>query len=179
MAKKSSSAKSGLETVKWLQVAIHAEKKALHNYLEYAHHSQNLTGKETFIRLARDEWQHMDILEQELARVKEGLRFKKVSIPISPVEETVSSIDHDSVTTREEGEKNEIDDLALAQQSEKKAMAFYQAKAKEVEDPAAKVILLRLADMESAHYQILQAEMDAISKTGFWMGFREISFEVE
>jgi hypothetical protein len=38
---------------------------------------------------------------------------------------------------------------------------------------------LRLAEMEEAHYELIQAEIDAIGNTGFWLGLREFSLEIE
>ena len=58
-------------------------------------------------------------------------------------------------------------------------MQFYQTRLNREKNPAAKKLLERLIQMEDAHYQILLAELDNINQTGFWLGNREISFEVE
>ena len=75
-------------------------------------------------------------------------------------------------------ERSKTGALALAMQAESKAVKFYMAKAGQTKDLSAKTPLNRLAEMEKAHYQILQAELHNINPTGLWMGIREISFEM-
>jgi len=36
---------------------------------------------------------------------------------------------------------------------------------------------LRLAEMEDAHYKILEAEIDGIKGSGFWPGFPEFTMD--
>ena len=40
-------------------------------------------------------------------------------------------------------------------------------------DAAAKMMCLRLAEMEDAHYNILATEIDSINGNGFWLGLPE------
>ena len=62
---------------------------------------------------------------------------------------------------------------------EKTAAEFYRAQAKAADDGKAREMYQRLAAMEEAHCELVQAEIDAIGKTGFWLGLREFSLEIE
>lgn len=165
-----------VQTAKWLQVAIGAEKMALRNYLDYAHATKDRTGKDMFIKLARDEFGHMDALEKELVRISRGRGWQALKLPASAIEKALPSLKKGQLNSAS-ADKGEVQALTAALQAEKKAMEFYLAKSRLVTDNSARRLLGRLADMEEAHHRIIQAELDSINKTGFWMGIREISFE--
>ena len=165
--------------MKWLRTAIDAEKHALKNYLDYAHLTKEVSGKNMFIQLARDEYAHMTALEKELARIHIGGTWQKITLSASPIEHAVETVKPVKSTTAESANNNETEAILLAMKAEKKAMQFYQSHLDEEKHPAARKLLTRLVEMESSHYQILQSELDSINKTGFLMGVREISFEVE
>lgn len=163
-------------SINWLQVAIESEKAALGDYLEYAHFTKDKTGKNMFIKLARDEFQHMSVLEQEFERVHKGQRWRKIKLATSDIERIVPLL-KEKGELGQEAAQNEVKALSMALKAEKKAMGFYQKKAQQERDPAARALLQRLSEMEQAHYAILQAELDYINQNGLWMGVRDISLE--
>ena len=168
-----------VSAIKWLGVAIASEKTALGDYLDYARQTQDKTGQDMFIKLAQDEFRHMTILENERARLQSGRAWQSVKIPPSPIEQIIPLANKNTAVPREMAHSNETQVLELAMKAEKKAGEFYLAQSKKADSPVACNLLQRLAKMENAHYQILQAELDNINKTGFWMGFSEISMELE
>jgi rubrerythrin len=171
--------KSDALVIKWLEVAITSEKTALGDYLKYAHLTRDKTGKDMFIKLAQDEFQHMTILEKQKGRLRAGCAWQAMKIPTSPIEQILPLAKKNTAMTQQAAQSDESQVLGLAMKAEKQAMNFYLAQSKKTDSVSACQLLQRLAKMENAHYQILQAELDNINKTGFWMGFREISMEVE
>jgi len=161
--------------IKWLGLAIVAEKTALGDYLKYARQTKDKTGQDMFTQLAGDEFQHMTILEKERELLQSGRAWQSVKIPPSPIEQIIPLADKNTSAAQ----ANETQALELALKAEKKSGEFYLAQSKKTDSPAACALLQRLTKMENAHYQILQAELDNINKTGFWMDFSEISMEVE
>ncbi|MBI4835027.1 MAG: hypothetical protein HY811_09460 [Planctomycetes bacterium] len=170
--------KSDLEVAKWLRMAINSEKQAIHDYLKYARMTENKEGKNMFIKIALDEYGHMSALEKELDNVQAGKKWEEIKLSESPVEKTLPALDTDSLSDEEKAGKNETQALAMAMKAEKKAKGFYLGKSCVVKDPFAKSLLVRLSEMEDAHYRILEAELDSINQSGFWLGIREISFEM-
>jgi len=166
-------------SIKWLRTAIDAEKKALKNYLNYAHLTKETAGKNMFIQLALDEHGHMTALEKELEQIQSGHKWQIIKLPESPIEQAVETIKPIDPDNTQNATNDETEAIMLAMKAEKKAMQFYQSQLKDETHPAAVKLLDRLVQMESAHYQILQSELDNINQTGFWMGNREISFEAE
>jgi len=167
--------KLDINAIRWLGVAIASEKTALRDYLDYAHLTRDKTGQDMFINLAQDEFHHMTILEKERERLQSGRAWQSVKIPASPIEKIIPQADKN--TSAAQGNETQVLELAL--KAEKKAGEFYLAQSKKVDSVFARNLLQRLAEMEAAHYQILQAELDNINQTGFWMGFSEISMETE
>ena len=49
-----------------LELALAAEKASLHSYLRWAFLTRAPAGKDIFIRLATDEFEHMRLLEQQI-----------------------------------------------------------------------------------------------------------------
>jgi len=167
--------KPDVSVIKWLGLAIASEKAALNDYLKYARQTKDKTGQDMFIKLAGDEFQHMTILEKQRSLLMDGQSWQSVKIPPSPIEQISPMSDKAGSAAQ----ANESGVLELALKAEKKASDFYLAQSKTVKSAPACALLLRLAEIENAHYQILQSELGSINKTGFWMGFSEISMETE
>lgn len=165
--------------IRWLQTAIASEKRALADYLDYALLTRDRSGKDMFIKLAHDEYQHMELLGKELDRLQSGHAWQKARIPSSAIEEIIPLLKKKGIVSEGVAQKNEVQVITLAIEAEKKAMSFYQSKAEEIANVSARALLKRLAEMEHAHYQILQSELDNITRTGLWMGVREVPFEAE
>ncbi|MFA5795440.1 MAG: ferritin family protein [Candidatus Brocadiia bacterium] len=165
------------EDARWLRIAIASEKKALRQYLEYALRTTDRSGKDMFLKLARDEFSHMAALEKELGRMQDGRAWERIKIPASDIEKLAPRLKKTGLNA-DQASKDETQALGLAIKDEDKASGFYRAKACQTSSSTAKVLLNRLADMEQAHSQILRAELDNIRQTGFWMNTREISFEM-
>lgn len=132
-----------------------------------------------FIRLAMDEFEHMESLAAELASLESKGRWSLYEIPTSEVEDLVPKLPEKEM--KREGEKG-VDDLTalrIALRLEEAAIAFYRQEKEETEDEIARKFWWRLEEMEIAHYNLIQAEIDNITRTGFWFGLREFTVEGE
>ena len=67
--------------------------------------------------------------------------------------------------------KTEMEFINLAIEAELAASKFYQAERDLVDDESFKEILDRLADEEHGHYELLQAEKDAMSGNYHWFSY--------
>ncbi|MEO0116699.1 MAG: ferritin family protein [candidate division WOR-3 bacterium] len=159
--------------------AIGEEKKALITYLRFAYQTKNPKGKDMFIRLAMDEFEHMEGLSAELISLESKDQWCSYEIPVSEVEDLVPRLSGKEMET--EGEKG-VDDLTalrVALKLEESAIKFYRGEKEKAEDEIARKFWQRLEEMEIAHYDLIQAEIDNITKTGFWFGIREFTVEGE
>lgn len=160
--------------------AIKGEKTGLESYLRFARDTSSQSGKDMFIRLAQDEFAHMELLTKELNRLQAGKKWIITELAPSDIEEIVPQLASGQSKVR--AEKGTSDDLAAlntALDLERRAADFYMRQGNKETDITAKRIFFRLAEMEEAHYNLIQAEIDHIKDIGFWFGIQEFSLEGE
>ena len=161
-----------------LNKAIQSERLALQRYLQFARQTVVTSGKDMFIRLSQDEFGHMVFLEKELDSLAAGKKWISPKFKTSDIEEIVPKLTAiDSKLVAEQGSTDDLSVLNIALDMEKKAMGFYQKESAKAADPTARAMYLRLAEMEEAHFNLIQAEIDHIKDMGFWFGIQEFTLE--
>lgn len=160
-----------------LKKAIMVEKEAMKKYMEYAKATKNVSGKNMFITLALDEWNHMSILEKQLDSVSGRGRWYSAEISKSEIELLVPKLKETRTKNNRESGVSDIEALSTALREEREANEYYLKQAELMTDAAAKKMYLRLAKMEDAHYQIIEAEIDSIKGNGFWLGIPEFTMD--
>lgn len=165
------------DVAKSLQVALTIEDQGLETYLKFARQTRDLTGKNMFIRLAMDEHEHRRIIERQLHHVLEGQPLAQVEIPPSEVERIVPAIRDKHLKTRGEAGLAEVEALTTALDLERKAAAFFRQQAEKAGSTEARAMFVRLAEWEDTHYDLIQAELDHINRTGFWLGIPEFQMD--
>jgi len=161
-----------------LKTGIEIEKNGIINYLDFAFKTKDVTGKNMFIRLAKDEYLHMEVLEKELDSIICNRVWVCEDIPESIIEKITPKIREIDKTKTEEG-MDELSALKTALDLEKKSIEFYNENKKNLNSPDAVKVFDRIIEMEESHYDLIQAEIDHIEQTGFWFGIREFTMEGE
>lgn len=170
----SESSCEGLEAVK---NALEAEKEGMRAYLSLARMTEDPTGKNMFISLAQDEEDHARILEEQASLLEGGLGWCSYSARGSEVEKLRPNLKQVEARKRSTEGMNELDALRIALDQEKTAIELYKRQAETLADEKAREMYRKLAAMEEAHYDVLQAQIDHIEGTGFWFGIPEFSLE--
>ena len=161
-----------------LQKAIQSEKSALETYLKFARQTKNVSGKDMFLRLCQDELGHLNILEKELDTLMAGQKWVKAKFQPSDIEEILPHLaSPKDLAPAGQGSSDDLAALNLALEMEKKASNFYKREGLKAEDKNAQAMYARLAEMEEAHYNLIQAELDHIKDVGFWFGIQEFTLE--
>ena len=166
------------EAIKIVNIGIEIEKNGIKTYLDFAFRTKDCTGKNMFIKLARDEFDHMTILEKELVSLLEKKCWIREEIPISIAEKVAPALRRIEKIKSDDG-VGELGALKTALELEKRSIEFYKSSREKITDQKAVVIFNRLIEMEESHYDLIQAEIDHIESTGFWFGIPEFSLEVE
>jgi rubrerythrin len=156
-----------------LATALEAEKQSLRGYLRLAWETRDSSGKQMFIRLATDEFEHMHLLESQQAG-----RAVRLPAP-SLLEQLVPKLSDKSLRIRGTAGQTELSALITALELEQSARDFYRARAEDAGSESARTMFGRLAEMEEAHQALLQAELDSIHGDGFWFGLPEFTLESE
>ena len=165
------------ESIKAIRTAIEVEDNGLVTFLMFARRTKDTSGKDMFIRLAMDELEHRRILDKQLNKLLEGGEWENVEVPPSEIEKIAPIIRDKQQKTKGEAGMAEIDALNTALDLEKKAADFFREKAEIVEVPEARDLFIRLAEWEEAHFDLIQAELDSIQRTGFWFGIPEFRMD--
>ena len=151
-----------------IQDAIRLEINGQAFFNEAAALTHNELGKKMFVRLAQEEVKHLDTFSRLFSQViqsdewKKQVRSEELKGP-SPVIKELSER-----MKRAEG-KSEVEALRIGMELEQKAVDFFTASAAQMGDAKAKEIFEKIADEERFHYDLLLAQHDSVTGSGFWL----------
>ncbi|MFP4496696.1 MAG: ferritin family protein [Vulcanimicrobiota bacterium] len=160
-----------------LNSAIRLEKEGIKTYLDYARATEDITGKNMFILLARDEVDHMLILEEQLQNFTSCARWKEMSVKPSTIKKILPKLKDVDNLPRGISGINQVEALEMALESEERARRLYSSLADQIEDKTAKALFLYLADMERAHWDILNAQKNSIQETELWVEIADLNMD--
>jgi len=164
-----------------IRQALDYERKVLAVYQEAAARATG-AGVGVFSALAKEEQGHVDYLEarlrewQEQGRVAAG-DLETILPPGEKVAEEVSRRAQ-ALQTRspKEAQSEELELLKRALAAETDTSAFYEEMVATL-DAEGKALFGPFLDIERGHRALVQAEIDALTGTGFWFDVAEFRFE--
>lgn len=135
--------------------AIYAEQSAHRLYRALADAISNAEGKRTFITLAKDEKGHRVKLEGWWKdRFGSDFEFDEANVDVCAV--------------AVENQSGAVDALDLALDAEKRAATNYEQLAANSSDPHLTGLCRELAAQEWGHFEIIQAEKQAVTEAFHW-----------
>ena len=156
--------------------ALTYEKKIRDLYLSAVETIDDDRGKDLFKALADDEQSHVDFLEYSLDRLAsakeidiEKLRFR---LP-STIKDDVSRMEK-KIPEQMLGDIKRALNAALSLEVE--TSQFYK-KALDDSRGQVKEILKKFYEIEQAHVELVQIQLDYASGNGYWFNFMEIDME--
>ncbi len=116
----------------------------------------------------------MNILADEEVRHYQILQEMKTCAPDLPETKVLSDVKNIFVKMRENNEQptpdaSQIEMYKKAQDLEKKSQEFYEEKSGEVELPAQKELLLKIADEEKRHFFLLENIINFVYRPQSWL----------
>jgi rubrerythrin len=155
-----------------IQEAIRLEINGQAFFLQAAESTRNELGKKMFVRLAQEEVKHLEAFSRLFSQViksddwKKQVRSEELKGPSPVIQELALRM------RRAEGQ-SEIEALRIGMELEQKAIDFFGASASKMGDAAAKEIFEKIADEERFHYDLLLAQHDSVTGSGFWLDSAE------
>lgn len=143
--------------------AIRMEKDGEAYYREIAGGTENKGVQKIFTMLADEEVRHAEVLHEMKSRSAELGETTLLSDVKNIFARMREEKDYPNVDT------SQVEMYKKAQELEEKSKDFYLEKSNEVDNPAHKEVLLRLADEERSHYFILENIIDFISRPHSWL----------
>jgi len=161
-----------------IRTAIEFETMVRDIYADAVKNS-NDAGKRVFETMAQEEQDHLDYLNSRLERWNETgeLDYPQLQTAIPPkdkIEEGVRNMEKGMETDSPE---SELEMLKKALNAEKETSAFYQKMVEELPEDGKK-LFRRFMEIEEGHVAIVQAEIDALTGSGYWFDFPDVSFEM-
>jgi len=160
----------------FIREAIKLEIRGREFFLQAADLTHNALGQKMFRNLAEQEVHHLKTFGNLFSEVvgsedwKNYVRDEEAAGKSAVIEELVARL------TRAEG-KSEIEALRVGMELELKAIEFFKGCAEKGDDPAAGEIFDKIAAEERFHYDLLQAQYDSVTGSGFWLDSAEFSMD--
>lgn len=162
--------------------ALKYETKVRDIYREAAAGSREAEARALYEILGRDEQSHIDYLNHILERWKrEGAldsRGPETALPSGErldeaIQRASSSLERAKTGSDEGGESAA---LAKALAAEEETSAFYRSLVSTLPEEA-RGIFRRFVEIEDGHTSIVRAQLDLVSRTGYWFDVREFDLE--
>ena len=147
----------------------------------YRHATENTSdpiGKRTFGVLANEEQRHLNYLKSRLHELQRtgGITAEELDTAMpsqQAIREGISRLET-RMTQKDKGD--ELQMLGKALKVENDTTTFYRKMANELSAEGQKVFA-RFVEIEEGHLAIVQAEIDYLSRTGYWFDVKEFDME--
>jgi rubrerythrin len=133
-------------------------------------------GKKMFLRLAAEEAKHLEDFSRMFSSILGSDDWKKL-VDKERLKGTAPVIEELTARMKRPESKGDIEALRIGMELELKAIDFFTGCAQKTEEPEAKEIFLRISDEEKFHYDLLQAQVDSLTETGFWLDSSEFQMD--
>ncbi len=161
-----------------IQTAIEYETNVRDLYQSAASQATEAVGKKIFEVLAKEEQGHLDYL---MYRFDEWERTGTIESPklatiLPSREEIAAGVAKLEKAVEVKDWSVELDLLRKALEAESTTGAFYKQMVSELDADGQK-LFQPFMEIEEAHYDIVQAQIDALNGMGFWFDFMEFDLE--
>jgi rubrerythrin len=148
-------------------------RKFFNHAAEITHHPR---GKKMFLHLAEEEVKHLEIFGKLFSQILGGADWRKEIKP-EDVSGEAPLVEKLKESVKKEERKGEIEALRIGMELEQTAIEFFKKASKETEDPVAKKMFIEISEEEKFHYDLLQAQYDSVTGSGFWLGSAEFQMD--
>jgi len=161
-----------------VKTAIEFEAQVRDVYHNVVEGTTDPVGKRIFRVLADEEQGHLDYLQSKLSEWKRTCTITterlETTIPSEEaIREGISKLE-DRMADEDHG--GELRMLTKAFDVEVKTSNFYKKMVREL-PPEGQELFDRFVEIEEGHLAIVRAEIDYLSRTGYWFDFKEFDME--
>lgn len=160
----------------FIREAIKLEIRGREFFNQAADLTGNSLGKKMFRRLAEEEVKHLSAFGKLFSTVIPSDEWKKY-IDAENVAGKSAVIEDLVARMKRAEDKSEVEALRIGMELELKAIDFFKRCAEQGDDPTARDIFVGISDEERFHYDLLQAQYDSVTGTGFWLDSAEFQMD--
>jgi len=161
---------------KVIKEAIKLEVNGQKFFLHAEEITQHELGKKMFRRLADEEVKHLETFSRIFSDILGGKDWKKHIRP-AEFQEKSDLIERLKESVKKEEGKGEVEAIRLGMELEERAIQLFQKAADDVDDPLAKEMFQKICEEEKFHYDLLQAQYDSVTHSGFWLDSAEFQMD--
>jgi len=141
--------------------------------------TNNELGKKMFQKLAQDEMGHINTFGQIFSSLIGSDDWKKF-VTEEETRGTSAIIEELKARIAKEAKEKgagELEAIRIGMELERKAIAFFEQSMKHTSDSTTNQIFIKISDEEKFHYDLLQAQYDNITNSGFWFDIAEFRMD--
>jgi rubrerythrin len=150
------------------------------NGRNFFQHAEEVTrhelGKKMFRRLADEEIKHLETFSRLFSRILKGEDWKR-HIKSEELEEKSDLIERLKASVKGEEGKGEIEALRIGMELEESSIKLFGKAAEDIDDPVAREVFQKITEEEKFHYDLLQAQYDSLTHSGFWLDSAEFQMD--
>jgi len=147
-------------------------------YEHAAEITKNDHGKKVFQKLAKDEIEHINTFGKIFSSVLGDDKWKKYVDQEENNKETVLEKLKTRVKKEEHQERaSDLEAIRIGMELERESINQYEKWAKETKDTKVQEMFKRIIEEEKFHHDLLQAEYDNITNSGFWFDIAEFRMD--
>ena len=146
-----------------LKIALEAERSGINFYRSAAETMRKTSGKETFLKIGEDEYEHLRSLQKEFDQlIKNNKNLLKAPVFLHFDYEALKKIfpTREQLKHRYNDQLEEKEALLLAMEMEKESFHFFKDYAQRFNETRGKEIFLKFAKEEEDHYKTIQREYE-------------------
>lgn len=161
-----------------IKTAIEFEAQVSDVYRRATENTSDPIGKRTFGVLADEEQRHLAYLNDKLDELQRtgGITAEKLDTAIPPRETIREGISKLEAKMEKKDRGTELQMLGKALEVENDTTNFYRKMVSEL-SAEGQALFARFVEIEEGHLAIVQAEIDYLSKTGYWFDIKEFDME--
>jgi rubrerythrin len=136
----------------------------------------NELGKKMFTRLAQEEVKHLDVFSRLFSSVIKSDDWKK-QVKSEELKGASTVIQGLAERLKRAEGQSEVEALRIGMELEQKAIDLFSGTAAGTADAEAREIFEKIAEEERFHYDLLQAQYDSVTGSGFWLDSSEFQMD--
>jgi len=161
---------------KAIKMAIELEKDGHKFFMDAASKTENELGKKMFQTLAKDEIKHLETFQKMFDTMTGTGAWRNIVKNIVTIGK-VPAFEEVSKKSPAKDTESDLGALRTALDIEREAMEFFDKAIQETDDPLAKKIFSEIRKQEEYHYDLIQAQLDYVSRSGFWFDIAEFRMD--
>ncbi|MBC8385917.1 MAG: ferritin family protein [Candidatus Cloacimonetes bacterium] len=139
--------------------------------------TQNDLGKKMFKKLIKDEINHLDDFQKIFSSIISEKEWEKI---VKQEQESESSVIEELTSRLDKASRaSEIEAIKIGMELEKKAIVFFEKLENKVDDIEIKKVVNIICNEERLHYDLLQAQYDSVTNSGFWLDVAEFRMDAK